>query len=52
MWLMTTREEWQRAVAVRVEEIDSPSVKDAVHDREHHDANLQVWGVMQELDDR
>ena len=47
-----TREEWQRAVAVLVEEIDYPNFKDAVGDRAHHDAYFQVWDVMRELDDR
>ena len=47
-----TRDEWQAAMRVLVEEIDYPNFKGAVRDPAHHDAYLRVWGAMLALDDR
>ena len=48
----TTRDEWQAAMQVLVEEITYPNFKSAVHDPAHHEAYIKVWGAMLALDDR
>ena len=47
----TTRTEWQAAMQVLVREITYPNFKSAIKDATHHDAYLDVWLVMNKLND-